>query len=135
MSISYLTPVKHVMETIPMTNNNVADIIRSFRAKHRLAMKEVAARMEISAAYLSMIEQGKKGVSRDRLNPLIALFNEYNEPTEELMLAYYAEAKLYRAATLPVVLRRVIFRLVESNLTDDQLRDLERQIIEATDGK
>lgn len=135
MSISYLTPVKHVMETIPMTNNNVADIIRSFRAKHRLAMKDVAARMEISAAYLSMIEQGKKGVSRDRLNPLIEMFKEYNEPTDELMLAYYAEAKLYRAATLPVVLRRVIFRLVESNLTDDQLRDLERQIIEATDGK
>lgn len=135
MSISYLTPVKHVMETIPMTNNNVADIIRAFRAKHRLTMKDVAARMEISAAYLSMIEQGKKGVSRDRLNPLIEMFKEYNEPTDELMLAYYAEAKLYRAATLPVVLRRVIFRLVESNLTDDQLRELERQIIEATDGK
>lgn len=118
-----------------MTNNNVADIIRSFRAKHRLTMKDVAARMEISAAYLSMIEQGKKGVSRDRLNPLIEMFKEYNEPTEELMLAYYAEAKLYRAATLPVVLRRVIFRLVESNLTDDQLRDLERQIIEVTDAK
>lgn len=123
------------METIPMTNNNVADIIRSFRAKHRLAAKYVAEKMGISSAYLSMIEQGKKGVSRDRLDPLIELFNEYNEPTEELMLAYYAEAKLYRAATLPVVLRRVIFRLVESNLTDDQLRDLERQIIEATDGK
>ena len=118
-----------------MTNNNVADIIRIFRAKHRLTMKYVAARMEISPAYLSMIEQGKKGVSRDRLNPLIEMFKEYNEPTDELMLAYYAEAKLYRAATLPVVLRRVIFRLVESNLTDDQLRELERQIIEATDGK
>lgn len=118
-----------------MTHNNVADIIRAFRAKHRLTMKDVAARMEISAAYLSMIEQGKKGVSRDRLNPLIEMFKEYNEPTDELMLAYYAEAKLYRAATLPVVLRRVIFRLVESNLTDDQLRELEKQIIEVTDGK
>jgi DNA-binding helix-turn-helix protein len=118
-----------------MTHNNVADIIRAFRAKHRLAAKYVAEKMGISSAYLSMIEQGKKGVSRDRLDPLIELFKEYNEPTEELMLAYYAEAKLYRAATLPVVLRRVIFRLVESNLTDDQLRDLERQIIEATDGK
>ena len=110
-----------------MTHNNIADIIRVFRAKHRLTAKYVAD--------LSMIERGKKGVSRDRLDPLIELFNEYNEPTEELMLAYYAEAKLYRAATLPVVLRRVIFRLVESNLTDDQLRELERQIIEATDGK
>ena len=118
-----------------MTNNNVADTIRAFRAKHRFSAKYVADKMGISPAYLSMIEQGKKGVSRDRLDPLIALFNENNEPTEELMLAYYAEAKLYRAATLPVVLRRVIFRLVESNLTDDQLRDLERQIIEATNGK
>lgn len=118
-----------------MTHNNVADIIRVFRAKHRLSLKEVAEKMGISTAYLSMIGQGKKGVSRDRLNPLIEMFKEYNEPTEELMQAYYAEAKLYRAATLPVVLRRVIFRLVESNLTDDQLRDLERQIIEATDGK
>lgn len=98
-------------------------------------MKDVAARMGISAAYLSMIEQGKKGVSRDRLNPLIDLFKEYNEPTDELMMAYYAEAKLYRAATLPVVLRRVIFRLVESNLTDDQLRELEKQIIEVTNAK
>ena len=118
-----------------MTHNNVADIIRVFRAKHRLTMRDVAARAGISTAYLSMIEQGKKGVSRDRLNPLIDLFKEYNEPTDELMMAYYAEAKLYRAATLPVVLRRVIFRLVESNLTDDQLRNLEKQIIEATNGK
>lgn len=118
-----------------MTHNNVADIIRVFRAKHRLTMKYVAEKMGISSAYLSMIEQGKKGVSRDRLNPLIDLFKEYNEPTDELTLAYYAEAKLYRAATLPVVLRRVIFRLVESNLTDDQLRELEKQIIEVTDAK
>ena len=118
-----------------MTHNNIADFIRAFRAKHRLTAKDVAVKMGISSAYLSMIEQGKKGVSRDRLNSLVDLFNEYNEPTEELMLAYYAEAKLYRAATLPVVLRRVIFRLVESNLTDDQLRVLEKQIIEATDGK
>lgn len=118
-----------------MKHNNVADIIRTFRAKHRLTQKDVAVRMGISTAYLSGIEQGKKGVSRDRLNPLIELFNEYNEPTEELMLAYYAEAKLYRAATLPVVLRRVIFNLVESNLTDDQLRELEKQIIEVTDAK
>ena len=118
-----------------MTHNNVADIIRAFRAKHRLAMKYVAEKMGISSAYLSMIEQGKKGVSRDRLNPLIDLFKEYNEPTDELTLAYYAEAKLYRAATLPVVLRRVIFRLVEGNLTDDQLRELEKQIIEVTDAK
>lgn len=118
-----------------MTHNNVADIIRAFRAKHRLAMKDVATRMGISAAYLSMIEQGKKGVSRDRLNPLIDLFKKYNEPTDELMMAYYAEAKLYRAATLPVVLRRVIFRLVEGNLTDDQLRELEKQIIEVANAK
>ena len=118
-----------------MTHNNIADIIRVFRAKHRLTAKYVAEKMGLSPAYLSMIEKGKKGVSRDRLNPLIEMFKEYNEPTDELMLAYYAEAKLYRAATLPVVLRRVIFRLVESNLTDDQLRDLERQIIEVTDAK
>ena len=113
-----------------MQFNNMATLIRAFRSKHRITLAELAAQLHISIAYLSQVENGKKNLSKERVDLLREVFVKYNESIEELDNTYLSEAKLFRTSMLPPVLRRVIFRLIESDMTDEELLELEKIIME-----
>lgn len=115
-----------------MQFNNMASLIRAFRNKHGITLVELAGRLQVSIAYISQVENGKKNLSKARVDLLREMFTAYNEDIEELDNAFYTEAKLFRTSMLPPVLRRVIYRLIESNMTDDELLKLEKVILESS---
>lgn len=113
-----------------MQLNNVPDIVRAFRVKHGIRLKDLASQLRISPAYMSYVENGKKGLSKARIDSLREIFAKHNESTEELDKAYAGEIKLFKTAELSTVLRRVVFHLINSGMSDAELLDLEKLIME-----
>jgi len=53
------------MNTIMKPQNNIGQVLRSFRIAREMTAKELAEKMNVRSAYISNVEHGLKNPSRD----------------------------------------------------------------------
>ena len=85
----------------------------------------MAAKLEISASYLSTIENGKRNVPPDLEDAIIAKYSLTNEEKEKLKNVVVKSTEMVKIdlTELPENKRHVIFELTKNESLDDEAVD------------
>lgn len=70
--------------------------IRHYRLDNQLSLRDMADKLEISAAFLSGVETGRKPISENLINKVLTYFEFTSEQKESLMQAVYKTVKEFK---------------------------------------
>lgn len=118
-----------------MEFNNVASYMRAFRAKHNITARETALVMEISQAFLSLIETEQKPIPRERFEKFLEVVRKYGESTDEVESIYIKEATTINTASLPIETRRLVHNIAGSRLSAEQIDEINNILARAKNGR
>ena len=99
--------------------------LRILRINTGETAQQMAAKLEISASYLSTIENGKRNVPPDLEDAIIAKYSLTNEEKEKLKNVVVKSTEMVKIdlTELPENKRHVIFELTKNESLDDEAVD------------
>lgn len=81
-------------------NRRIGQRLKAFRKQQGLSLAEAAAHIEVSPAFISMVENGKSGISFHRTHQLVTL---YGKSLADLTETESADADIINLNTAPMV--------------------------------